>query len=615
MSGPAERPTEGATLSRRTLGLLGLLCVGYAVQNLWAATHPFHPDALDEGLNLEYLVLTRTNLWLFVHTLFDESRVNTVGLTYQGFSYGPWLYLTGAATNLTLGKAPWVTLLTVQAGVCLGLVSTFVLVLRLSGREAPAWIATALLGCAPMVLYYGRHFTTDTWVLGWTAAAAAVLVHTRGFQRWRPTLLLGVVGGCGLLTKIVLPHLLAFPLVAYFYATVVRGRAFPGDPAPPAGDDVRARLRLAAGPFLVGSAITAALAWLYLRHAAGTARDAGLSAEAARYNLDLLGVWGITAVEAYPRSDSWGVVDWLLFYPNMLFRYQLGVPLTILCLGGAAWGLARRVPGVGWTAGAWAFAMLLFTGLVAKKWYYTLPALPFLAAAAALGIERLAASSGRPRLLRAAVVAPILATGLWVGWYGRPTPVFNQPALLQIAPRPGAGHDGEAVRAFRRAIEAERVPGREGTVVLLSDVPFKRGHGGGQRGVYAFLHELQAALTRSPPPIRLQPAETRSALHWWLFPGDEREWDPAAFVLYASRDGSTWLDREKLDGWPAWGTEGRWLDEAIDRRRPEAVTSGSPELRDAAILMVGSRVRELERTTVADWQLVLSRIESPAATR
>jgi hypothetical protein len=581
---------------------------------LWAATHAYHPDALDEGLNLEYLAKTHRAFWTVVTWAQGAGTPDLAGLSYQGFSYGPWLYVTGAIANSTLGLDPWVSLITVQVGVSVGLLATFEVAHRLTGRATAGLLAAGLLASMPMVLYYSRHFTTDTWVLGWTAAIAAAVLHTRGYQRLLPTLVLGLFAGLGLLTKIVIPHLVTFPLSAYFVWTVVLGRAFPGEEAP-LGSTLFQRLRRAAAPLAAGLSLTFAISWVYFRHTRSQGTGQGLAEQARGYELSLTGVWGIVPIEAYPRSDAWTTVDWLLFYPNILLRYQLGVPLLVICSAGALFALARRRPGTAWLVGSWVFALLLFTGLVAKKWYYTLPALPYLAAAAAIGIDDLVRAQKRKSVQRAvalAIAIPVVVTAWWVGWYGRPTPIFNQPELLQVAPSGGGTESQDrAVAAFSAAIMKERVPERETTVVVVSDLPFKRGHRAGQRGVYAFLHRLQAELTPAAPPVRLQPAELRSVLYSWLWPGNERCFDPARLVLYATRKEATWLTAEDLDRWPPWGSGGRWLDEGIDRISSEGVSARMAEAQDAAIILLAGRLRPLARTTVGEWTLVLSRIDRP----
>lgn len=581
---------------RRPWALAGLLLAAYLAQNLWAGSHPWFPDAMDEGLNNEYAIKTGELLAAMVRGEAPDDWLTR--LTWQGFPYGPLVYVLGGGLDAAFGPAPWIRLIAVQLGLLLGLLATFGIARRITGRREAGFWAMALLAGVPMVLFYGRHFTTDTWVLGLSAASCWAAIRTRGYQDIKATLLLGLLLGTGLLVKPVVLHMAFGPLVFYGLITTIGGRRFPGEEAAPSGGNAAARLLKAAPALLAGAVLSLAVGMIYARHLLW-GRGAR---EIETFGLGPTRIWGIVPFEAYPRVEGWGFVDWLVFYPRMLVQYQVGALLLIVLLLGAALALRRRIPGAIWVLLAFLAGQLFFTSLGAKKWYYTLPTLPFLAILAGMGLDSLVRDS-RARV--AGLAAVLLGSFLAVGFSDRPGLVWNRPWMLQVAPGP-ATPDMDAVA---------RDLGQDGSLIVISTEVLKRAHGRELAVINATLHKLEVAGHRQGASWTINPVETRDQLECHMVPPPEAEeddapCDEATHALYIGRSPGRWVTDAVLANWPDFG-EAEWHDqEIIGGELRQDADPQEQERFDQMAKGWDSLLETQQELRVGDWYVTLSRIRA-----
>lgn len=491
-----------------------LIALLWAAQNLWAATHPWFPDALSEGLNLKYSVEAYEGLI----ALF-EGKPGALGkLTWQGFPYGPPLYVSAAIAEWVTGTTePWARLVPVQIAGLMALFGTFVIGRRLASPTAGLW-AAGLLATAPMFTYYARHFTTDLLLTALCVWSLVFALHSRGFARTGPTLAFGAVFGLAVMTKPAAPQLLFAPLVGYFGWTVLLGRAFPGgsEAAKSLGDRLRGAM-----PRLVAAGLLALLvSWPYVRHLLGSGGQANLD----RFQLGPGAAWGVEPRFYYPRLGDEGWLHWLTFYPRMLVRYQVGLVLSALLFGLSILACRRRQAGAIWALLAFVATLLLYTGMAAKKWYYTLPALPLLAIAAGIGAER----------IRGARFGAVLLVGLWAhaAWIGGSGLVWNRPPLLQVAPAPPA-EDPQLPVQLARELLASTTPASD--VLILSPVQKKVRPHPRNLAISSLESQLQYLVLAPGRQVELggidEPdqlrRELRGGVDWLLFESpDQRTWLP-----------------------------------------------------------------------------------------
>lgn len=553
---------------------LALGVVAYLALNLALATHPWMPDALSEGLNLRHLAaadraLTALGGWLSSGGDFAPVWKD---LTWQGFPYGPLLYLSAACGERLIGPGPALRLVPVLAGTALALWATWDMGRRLGASAGAGLWAAGITAALPMIQYSSRHFTTDTLVTGLSLAACAAALRSGGFGRWRPTLALGLALGLGGLAKPTVAHFTVAPLALYALWTVGLGRALvPGD-EPPAR--LGGRLT-AASPLLAAVAVALAVAWPYLHHF----RYDYATTNIERFGLGARSMWGIEPWLVYPRFGHEDTSLWLLFYVRMLLRYQVGVPLLIvLGLGSAAAWRGRR-PQLAWALLSFVLPLLLYSGMGVKKWYYTVPALPFAALAAGLGLDLL---QRRRRVLGLALAAVVLSAGLWAGLGGAGL-WFNQPRILHLWPR-GEPLRGEQL-GQRLVDELAASPWAADAVLLVDPHSRRRANTLDYARLYALLHQVHGVLARGGYELDLSIVQARDQLGPKidpLPPGPRPRW-----VIYVDRVGAPWVDADasQLPG-PVLGARDRERVADMARRVEPIATA-----RAGAFHVTLSRVR------------------------
>lgn len=571
-------PVPGSPRQRRIgLALLALLWVA---QHLFAATHPWFPDALNEGSNSDYAIRTGRVLAQVVAGAAPPGWFDK--LSYQGFPYGPLLYLLSGGLDAFVASSPGARLLPVPLAGLLTLLATFGLGRRVGGPAVGAWAAGAV-AALPMFNYYCRHLTTDTLLCAAVTGAAWAAVGSRGYQSAPRTALLGLILGLGALVKPVALNLSLAPLVLYGVHTTVLGRTFPGD-APPRGASPAGRLGRAALPLLLGSVLASAVGWLYLRHLLGGSGHQEMDTS----RMLPTSIWGLVPWEAYPRSKQWGSVRWLLFYPTIFFQYQAGIALGGALIGGALLGVWRRRGAALWCSLAVLAGVVFFTGLGTKKWYYTLPLLPLLAVASAHGAEALLA--GRSVMVRRGLALALGVLGLAGAWLDAPGLLWNRPPLLQVAPGPRTPSAGE----FALAIDGSE------ELVVLSEQPLKRRHSAEQQIALAFLIKLEVAAVESEAPWTLSPVESRDQLLCRVVTNPHCR--PTRFVLWMGPPTSRWPGATTLESWPDWG-DADWIDQQTGGGLGGLPGYGD----DGALLALGEQFDEVRREHLGRWDAVLLR--------
>jgi len=427
-----------------------LLAVAFAAQNLVGASWHGVPDALSEGLHLEYVQAAKAAL----------RDGDFAGITYQGFPYGPLVFVAAAVVELVTGLGLLADRLTQQGFALIALVCTALL----AGRDPRARLwAAGCLAAAPMFLHATRHVTTDAALCAAVAAGALALQRSRGLATAAAPF--GLALGLGLLAKISVLHLLVGLVV------LVPSR-WPGDWA--------SRLKNAA----IAGGIAALVAVPYYRHFVG---------EAVQRRVDQHGfgpseAWGVVPPVAYPRFGGETWLDWLLFHPRVAVHWQLGLLLTAVLVAGIVAG--RRDRDVRWLAGGAAIAGLVFTAMAMKKWYYALPLLPLLCAAAGPGLARLAERTPA----RVALIAAVVGTFLGAGW-GGVLPGWNPEDLLRVAPAARVGDPTDA--EVRALVEPLRGPMNFGPLLWINEQPMKRASTPGHRCVFGLTHRIERELAAS----------------------------------------------------------------------------------------------------------------------
>jgi 4-amino-4-deoxy-L-arabinose transferase-like glycosyltransferase len=265
------------------------------------------------------------------------------------------LCLTGAASMVMPVEAA--AGLVMLAFLALGMAATCELGLML-GREATGLTAALLFGTAPFVVYSTLRLQLDLPLAAMVTLALLVLLATDDLRRHRATLLFGIVGGLGILTK---PTFVLYVLPPALWC-LARGRrrAVPG-----------ALLAL-----LVASLVS--LPWLGPRlMGLGAQLDARAFAQAAE--------------AGHPEALT---VASLAFYPRWL-GYEVGFGAIVLALGGLLAMLRRRR----WFLPVALLAPFLVLELIQNKNHrYALPLTASLALLAALGLR---AVPRRPRRILA----------------------------------------------------------------------------------------------------------------------------------------------------------------------------------------------------------------------
>ena len=523
-------PMSSRFSSSRWLLLVLLCCWG--AQNLWAATHPWSPDALSEGLNLEYAETARRAL-----SELGEADDAVGRLCYQGFPYGPLVYVSTALVETVTGWHPLSGLLVVQLFALLAILGTTELTWRLSGsREAGFW-AAGLLASTPMWLYYARHFTTDIALAAALVALCIGLLTTAGFSRRRPSLIVGVLLGLGLLIKVTVLHLAAGAFALYLLATVGYGHRFPTEPDAQ-DQDGPARLRRALPNLALALCVAAIIAYPYYRFY----DHVTVTSQLDRHGFGLAASWGLLPTAAYPQTGSETPLDWLLFYPRVAMQWQLGLPLLLVMVWAAGLACLRGVPGARWLLGVVLLAMGLFTATAIKKWYYTVPLLPLFAVVAgmglAVGMETLA--TRQRRLARGGLVALLVTVFFSSGWIGTSNQLWNDQDLLRVAPALSGGNTEALAERLLRTIVADHdtlsPTAQQGKFLIVSEEPAKQATATGHACLSSLAHTVEAGLARQAPGLDLRGADDMGELAHYMGRRDLR------YVLWAGPEGKDWLD-------------------------------------------------------------------------
>jgi len=529
---PYGGPMPGRFSSSRWLLLVLLLFWG--AQNLWAATQPWSPDALSEGLNLEYAEKARRAL-----SELGQADDALDRLCYQGFPYGPMVYVASAVVETITGWHPLSGLLVIQLFAVLAILGAAELTWRLSGsREAGLW-AAGLLAVSPMWLYYARHFTTDTALGACLVALCIGLPATAGFSRRRPSVLVGALLGLGLLIKVTVLHLAAGAFALYLLMTVVYGHRFPGDLAPQEPGRL-GRLRLALPNLSLALGIAALIAAPYYRFY----DHYTVSIQLERYEFGLAASWGLLPTAAYPTTGTERLSDWLFFYPRIAMKWQLGLPLLLVMVWATGLACLRRVPGARWLVGIVLLGLGLFTATAIKKWYYTVPLLPLFAVVAGMGLA-VAMEAMRPslrRLARGGLVALLATVFFTSGWVGASNILWNEPALLRVAPTRSPGDTQALANRLLGAVVADHETldprQREGKFLVVSEEPSKQATAKGHGCLTSLAHSLETGLARQAPELDLRGADNLRELAHYMERRDLR------YVLWAGPQGKDWLDED-----------------------------------------------------------------------
>jgi hypothetical protein len=354
------------------LGLGAAICVLAGSHLLRAAWHAWPPD-WDHALHLARALGCADRL----------AAGDWRALPFVAGEYPPLAHCAAGLLHLTLGRSHLVAVAFTQAVLAAVALGTAAVGARLGWPLAG--VAGALVVLAyDKVLFESWGFMLDLPLTAVVTATVWALLRTDGFTRPGWTLVLGVLGGAGLLTKWMYPVFVG-PVVLLIGL----------GPRPWAAGWHRWR-------FALGAALVAALlaAPWYLAHPRlfGWLLRSGFTTGAAEGDPAVLTLAG-------------------LGYYLYRLPYQLGPPLAALLLV----GLIRSPRGRGLTVlAAWAIPALAALTLVRNKdLRFTMPVLPALALWSVAWLERLG-----PRHAARAVVALALGLALHVGYFtwGWPAP-------------------------------------------------------------------------------------------------------------------------------------------------------------------------------------------------
>ena len=380
-------PTRSLWIGRPAFLVLALWLAHLTLNMLWTGSEP-NLDGCD--------VLNHLNSQLRFFDILTDPDLPVRMRLVQAFddpSVGPlqWprlTYLVSSPGTALLGRSAAVTVLwTGSIVLCLLLFSTYWLGRSLVSDRV-GMLAAAILSLCPMVFGMSRKYGLDLPLTALVTASTVALVSGQGLRSRRRAVLLGLLLGITLLTKLQGLVFLGVP-VAFVILDARR------KPTKRVLDGFRGvTLSQVMGRLLVAVAVASALVVAVLR---------GALVEIARQFVLHSALAGLSPQSALKSS---GLVPAALFYPANLV-WALSPLIAVLVVTG---GFLIRP---GWLRRLSLFAilvpMLFFAVVFEQKWArYIAPVLPFCAVMAAAGLERIRARITTIGVLAAGMVQLIV---------------------------------------------------------------------------------------------------------------------------------------------------------------------------------------------------------------
>ena len=355
--------------------LLGLSC------NVWWLSQESEPYGFDAPMHLlnclaQYNRIASARSPLLA--LFEKTDVN----------YPPFAHYVACLMMRFFGRHIQVAALSSSLWLIVLCLSSYGIGKELSG-SASGILAALFVSFVPSTVGLFRQMYLDVPMTAIAAACVWLLLKTRGFTRWVPSVLLGALIALGMLTKLQFPIVFFLPLASVVIAH-----------------------RRVTKQFLVTLAIAAAgCSFWYLQ---------GLG---ATLEFSLRNIRAPAETEGDPGVFT---LDGLIYYPSHLLGDHLFLPLALVAALGM-WIAVRRFGSrlsslMCWIVGP----LVVFTLLRNKDTRYILPIIPAICIFAAIGLCSIRRNSYKTPLLVA--VSLVCLTNLTLLTF----PVASSPLRLTV---------------------------------------------------------------------------------------------------------------------------------------------------------------------------------------
>ena len=201
---------EPAPLPRKQdlLFVLSLAAALWAVNLIWLALDT-RPPVWDMALHQAYAL----------HYLPD-APASAEHYWEKSGNYPPLVHLAIALSFFIFGPNPDAAAVMNLPATLLLFWAVYALGLELAGRVAARW-ACLITAVTPYLMWMSRETILDYWLSAWFVVFLVTLCRTRGFERYRISLMLGVVIALGLCTKWFFAGLAALPMAYVSYRSAV----------------------------------------------------------------------------------------------------------------------------------------------------------------------------------------------------------------------------------------------------------------------------------------------------------------------------------------------------------------------------------------------------------